>query len=66
MIEAIHGKYFLTCDYCGEEHEDNPFRSFDEARVAARKDRWMTSYLKGTWINLCPECKNETTKGGVW
>jgi len=59
MIEAIHGKYFLTCDHCGEEHEDNPFRSFDEARIAAKESSWMTTNLRNTWVNVCEECKKE-------
>lgn len=60
MIEKLYGKYHLTCDVCGEEHEDGPFDSFDEARIAGHSDGWTASSAGSgenkVWQNNCPNC----------
>jgi hypothetical protein len=69
--EYEKGRYWLTCDVCGE-HDDSEtfFSSFEEA-VAYKKDRsngWRSVKAlgeNGYWQELCPSCNNPETVAKV-
>ena len=58
MIDRIYGTYYLVCDVCGEESEEE-FKSFGEA-VDGREDiGWLGKWEKDGWKDICPECKED-------
>lgn len=56
-IELEYGKYFVTCDACGDTliEEDTHLN----ARHAAREAGWKASKTNSGWINVCPTCSAE-------
>jgi hypothetical protein len=58
MIDKRYGKFYPTCDGCGEELE--PCDSFDEAKESMRDAGW--EYSRQFESNLCPICQKEVHK----
>ena len=57
MIDKSYGKFYTTCDGCGEELD--PTDTFDEAKSQADAEGWETKRLGTEWINLCPTCAKD-------
>lgn len=57
MIDKSYGKFYTTCDGCGEELD--PADTFDDARNQLEVEGWETKRLDTEWANLCPTCAEE-------
>ena len=57
MIDKSYGKFYTTCDGCGEELD--PTDTFDEAKSQADAEGWETKRMGTDWVNLCPTCAKE-------
>ena len=57
MIDKQYGKFYTTCDGCGDELA--PTDTFDEARDQLELEGWETKRIESDWANLCPSCAKE-------
>lgn len=57
MIDKSYGKYYTTCDGCGEELD--PTDTFDEAKSRVDAEGWKTIRMGTDCVNLCPTCAKE-------
>lgn len=57
MIAMLYGKFYTTCDRCGDELP--PTDTFDEAKDQAELEGWETKLIDSYWSNLCPSCVEE-------
>lgn len=57
MIDKSYGKFYTTCDSCGDELA--PTDTFDEARNQAEAEGWEVRREGQDWINLCSDCAKE-------
>ena len=57
MIDKIHGVYYLICDICEIEAEEE-FPEFDEAVEYKKENGWRGKRLEdGLWFDVCPACR---------
>ncbi len=57
MIDKLYGKFYTTCDMCGEELD--PTDTFDEAKRQIASEGWKTIKEDFDCLNLCPDCVKE-------
>ncbi len=57
MIDKLYGKFYTTCDMCGEELD--PTDTFDEAKRQIASEGWKTIKEDFDYLNLCPDCVKE-------
>jgi hypothetical protein len=58
------GLWFLTCDQCQErvELETDPDDEFSDAVKETRELGWRTFRGSDAWLNVCPDCQEESKK----
>jgi len=57
MIDKSYGKFYISCDGCGEELETAD--TFDEAKSRIDAEGWKTIKMDNEWVHLCPNCEKE-------
>jgi len=58
MIERLNSFYYLVCDVCGEEAEEQ-FFDFFEVVDYKKKYEWKSKKRNSEWEDICPECQQE-------
>lgn len=59
MIDKIHGVYYLICDRCEIEAEEE-FNEFAEAVEYKKDNGWRSQqprFEDEEWIDVCPDCQ---------
>ena len=56
MIDKHNDLYFLVCDICGEE-ADEDFDDFYDAVEYKKENDWKSQKYKGEWEDVCPVCQ---------
>lgn len=61
MIDKQYGSHVVICDICGEilNQDNEEFHSWEEAKSAAKASGWVTKRRSHTWVDICPECREE-------
>lgn len=61
MIDKQYGSHIVICDICGEilNRDNEEFHSWEEAKSAAKASGWVTKKRNHTWVDICPECREE-------
>ncbi len=61
MIDKQYGSHVVICDICGEvlNQDNEEFHSWEEAKAAEKASGWVTKRRNHTWVDICPECREE-------
>jgi hypothetical protein len=59
MIQKEYGRYWATCDICGESPQEEGFDDFQSAVDYKEREGWKSRKIDGVWEDVCSNCQKK-------